>query len=187
MVTNSILLCAFAVGTALSIGCARSGARHPPAGAAARAENTEHTRHGGGQGMMEMCPMKVPGTTATVADTADGVAISFTTSGDVAELRRRVHHMAEMRDRHHGMMGEGMMGDRKENVPPPGTSRPMEMMVPSIATVEDVERGARIVLVPKDPDRLSVLRQHARDHVGSMSRGECPMMAMKDHAQPGEE
>lgn len=190
MLTNSILLHVVALGTALSFGCASSGPRQPAASGTARAENAEHAEHGQSgneHGMMEMCPMKVEGTTSSVSDTGDGVAISFTTStGDVAELRRRVHHMAEMHERHHGMKGEGMMGGHNEAPPSPGSSPKKMMMVPSTATVNDVEGGARIVLVPKDPARLAELRQHARDHVGRMSRGECPMMAMKDHAQAGE-
>lgn len=189
MLTNSILLHVAALGTALSIGCASSGARQPAESGTARAEHAEHGDHGppgNKQEMMGMCPMKVEGTTAFVSDTSDGVAISFTTStGDVAELRRRVHHMAEMHDRHHGMMGEGTMGGRNEAAPP-GAPAPKNMMVPATATATDVEGGARIVLVPKDPARLAELRQHARDHVGRMSRGECPMMAMKGHAQAGE-
>jgi hypothetical protein len=173
------------LGLAFSIGCTSTGPRQPAATGAARAENPEST-----QGMMGMCPMKVPGTTASVADTGDGVAISFTTpsTGDVAELRRRVRHMAEMHDRPHGMMRGGAMAVPKEATPPPRTSG-MGMsrmkMVPSTAAAEDVEGGARIVLVPRDPAQLAELRQHARDHVGQMSRGECPMMAMQGHPQPG--
>jgi len=179
----------------MGLGIASSGARQPEASGTARTENAEHADHGQSgneHGMMESCPMKVEGTTASVSDTGDGVAISFTTStGDVAELRRRVHHMAEMHDRHHGTMGQGMMGGKNEAAPSPGASSPKKpkkmMMVPSTAIANDVEGGARIVLVPKDPARLAELRQHARDHVGRMSRGECPMMAMKGHAQAGEQ
>jgi hypothetical protein len=59
-----------------------------------------------------MCPMEVPGTTASVADTEDGVAITFTTTGDVAELRQRVHGMAEMHEHmmQGGAMSSGGMG-----------------------------------------------------------------------------
>ncbi len=32
------------------------------------------------------------------SDTSDGIAIGFTTSGDVADLRARVHHLADMHD-----------------------------------------------------------------------------------------
>ena len=53
-----------------------------------------------------------------------------------------------------------------------------EGMVPSSATVEDVEAGARIVLTPNDPAQLGALRTHVHGHAERMARGECPMMMM---------
>lgn len=47
--------------------------------------------------MMANCPMKLPGVDVAVLDTPAGVALTFTTKpDDVAELRRRVEHMAAM-------------------------------------------------------------------------------------------
>ncbi len=166
---------------ALALGCASSSARQP-ASASARAENTEHAQHAPAdqsQGMMGMCPMKVPGTVVTAANTEHGVAISFTTrTGDVAELRRRARHMAEMHDRHGMMNGRGgMMGGTSESSDASGEKGMPMRMVPATPSVEDIEGGARIVLVPKDPAQLAELRQHVRDHVGRMAAGECPMMS----------
>jgi hypothetical protein len=67
-------------------------------------------KHGGmmGDGMMEAnCPMKVPGTSKRAVDVDGGVALEFSTTGDVAEVRRRVARMAEMHN--HGGPGGGMM------------------------------------------------------------------------------
>lgn len=188
------LLVVATFGVASASGCVPTRTPQPAASGVARtnrADQSEHAAHAQSdehQPMMGMCPMKVPGTVAAVTDTKDGVAISFTTSaGDIAELRRRVHHMAQMHDRHADMMG-GRQGTTTER---PATSAPgpmgsqKKMMVPSTATAEDIEGGARIVLVPKDPANLAELRQHARDHVAMMSRGECPMMAMRAHPSPG--
>lgn len=57
------------------------------------------------------CPVAVPGTSVTVEDTDTGAALVFVTTGDVAELRRRVAAMAEMHNEHHGAMGPLPTGD----------------------------------------------------------------------------
>jgi hypothetical protein len=51
-----------------------------------------------GATMMDgICPMSVQGTTVTASDIDGGIALTFVTpTGDVSELRRRVHRMAEM-------------------------------------------------------------------------------------------
>lgn len=60
----------------------------------------------GMQGMAAMCPMQVKDTKVEASDTDQGAALTFTTKGDVAELRRRVTAMAEMHNAHPG--GPGM-------------------------------------------------------------------------------
>ncbi len=143
--------------------------------------------------------MKVPGTTVSVEDVEGGAAVAFrTTTGNVAELRRRVQHVAEMHSQHHGGRmsggsgaasagqrgGPGMMGAPHETM---GTHGMMAMhgmmgmhgmMVPATATAEDAEGGGRIVLRPKDPADLGALRTHVHEHAERMQRGECPMMMM---------
>jgi hypothetical protein len=45
------------------------------------------------------CPIKnVPGMSVSTEDTSDGVAIVFTTTGDVADLQQRVHQLAAMHE-----------------------------------------------------------------------------------------
>jgi hypothetical protein len=51
------------------------------------------------------CPVEVPGTSVTVEDTATGAALVFVTTGDAAELRRRVAAIAQMHNEHHAKMG----------------------------------------------------------------------------------
>jgi hypothetical protein len=51
------------------------------------------------------CPVAVPGTSVSVEDTDTGAALVFVTTGDVAELRRRVAEMARMHNDHHSKMG----------------------------------------------------------------------------------
>lgn len=55
-----------------------------------------------GERMGALCPMAVPGTTVAAEEVEGGAALAFTTSGDVEELRRRVHRMAEFHNQHHG-------------------------------------------------------------------------------------
>ena len=148
------LLAAIMLST-LALGC--GGSKQQPT---APAPTTEATAHGG------MCPMEVQGTSVAVADTDDGVAVTFTTTGDVAELRKRVHAMADM---HAHMMHGGTMGSGSAM----GSGH---MMVPSDARAEDIDGGARIVVTPKDPAQLADLRAHAHEHAAQMSSGHCPMM-----------
>lgn len=51
------------------------------------------------------CPVEVAGTSVSVEDAPTGAALVFVTTGDVAELRRRVNAMASMHNDHHGSMG----------------------------------------------------------------------------------
>jgi hypothetical protein len=51
------------------------------------------------------CPVAVAGTSVTVEDAPNGAALVFITTGDVAEVRRRVAAMASMHNEHHGAMG----------------------------------------------------------------------------------
>jgi len=149
--------------------------------------------------------MHLAGAQVVAEDTKEGAAMVFTTSGDVAELRRRVHHLAEMhqmrmanRDLKGGpgnmgnmgpgtpgspgaTMGSGAMGSGAMG---PGTMGPKPMMgaghmpmamVPSTARAEDTDGGARLVLTPEDPTKLAELRAQVREHAAHMANGECPM------------
>lgn len=141
------------------------------------------------------CPMamNMANTQITTADTTDGIAIVFATTGDVADLRARVRKIADMHNRMAGEMGSvhgegaqgggmqagGMQGDGM-HCDQGGGMHGMGMgakLIPSRASVEDVPGGARLVLVPADASQLEVLRQQARMWVEMMQRGQCPMMS----------
>jgi hypothetical protein len=115
-------------------------------------------------GMMAMCPMTVPGTQVYAADTANGSALTFTTSPDqVAELRVRVHAMANMHNqRHGGTGGDEKMGGKM--TPPP-----------SRAWVEEIDNGARIAMTPNDPGNLLKLQSSVRAHAEHLQRHGCAM------------
>lgn len=53
-----------------------------------------------GKAMADKCPMAVPGTTVRSEEIEGGATMTFTTTGDVSELRRRVAQMAKMHEQH---------------------------------------------------------------------------------------
>jgi hypothetical protein len=158
-------LFAGAMAFALLSGCAHSsptGSASPPPAAQAPGQSGK---------MMAMCPMDVPGTRVSAADTADGASLTFTGADQPAELQRRVHAMAEMHNRHHaGGMHEGMMDDGMKGG---------AMMPASHATVADLEGGASITLTPDAPADLQKVRSMVRMHAERMQQGGCAMMGHK--------
>lgn len=126
--------------------------------------------------------MKVTGTTVWAEDIEGGVALRFTTTGDVAELQSRLQRMAQMHNRQaadrrgrgpheHGMHGHpehAMMGGPA---------------MQAKARAENLEDGGRLVFTPRDPEQLADLQQALRTHAEKMSSGRCPMMSK--HASAG--
>ena len=133
--------------------------------------------------MMAMCPMNVPGTQVSAADVATGETLTFTTTDQVAELRSRVHAMAEMHNKHHaaGGMHQGMMGRGTGSGKAMGGGMMGEgMMMPaSRAMVVDLDKGASIMLTPDDPADLQKLQSAARMHAQKMQQSGCGMMGQK--------
>ena len=158
------------------------------AGHAVPAAATQPSTAAPAAGMAGMCPMSVPGTNLSAADTSTGEAITFTTTPDqAAALRERVHAMADMHNRHHasgdaghdemgGMHGGGMTGGHASH----GMMGDMQMPPPSRAVVEDLPDGARIIVTPNDPADLERLQKTVRTHAEHMQQHGCGMM---DHAR----
>lgn len=113
-------------------------------------------------GMLQMCPMTVPGTQVYAADTAEGSALTFTTAPEqVAELRIRVHAMGNMHNQRH----QGAGGDER--------TRGRKMPPRSRAWVEDVENGARLSMTPNSPADLLELQSSVRAHAAHLQRHGC--------------
>jgi hypothetical protein len=105
------------------------------------------------------CPVIVENTGVATADTANGIALVFTTEkGDVAELQRRVERMA---NRHNAMSDRPMRRRR---------------MVPTTAGYEAIPNGGRLIFTPKDPAQLDQLRTQVREMAERMKKGDCSMM-----------
>jgi len=138
--------------------------------------------------MAESCPMLVQGADLSVSNTDNGVAFTFTTEdGDVTELRARVERLARLYESNRGQMEmtwlhvgvpgeeEGRMNDydRMDRERMDQSSR--TPMPPASVAVTDVDKGARIELIPADEQQLSQLRDLARNHEQRMKNGFCWM------------
>lgn len=150
------------------------------------------------------CPASVPGTSVTVEDTDTGAALVFVTTGDVAELRKRVTAMASMHNQHHGAMGplpdgkdtagahaghdmsghEGhdmsghaghdMSGHEGHDMSKMGGGGMMG--VHSKAKSVEIEGGAKLVFTSGAAD-VARLQSELRMHAQHMSAGTCAMGA----------
>ena len=140
------------------------------------------------QDLRSGCPLAIEGTKVEVTDTADGVALVFTTeTGDVADLRQRVEHMAGMYESYcHGrgqMMWHQMGGHGQRNMMGQSGTGSMGPMPAATATVEAVDKGARLVLSASDKSQLDALRTRARQHQQRMRSGECWMLQQDESEQ----
>lgn len=177
------------LGTAavVSMGCMHGAASQATAPAAQPRAPGAQAQTGMGAGMAgdkmaAMCPMAIPGTQVSAADTSIGETLTFsTTSPDqVAELRTRVRAMADMHNQHHasGGMHQGMH-ESGGTMSGGGAMADMPMPPPSTATVEDSDAGASLILTPKDPAQMAQLQSAVRAHANMMQQGNCGMMKMR--------
>lgn len=148
------------------------------------------------------CPVAVQGTSVTVEDTNTGAALVFVTTGDVAELRKRVATMAQMHNDHHASMGampdgkDGGGGHAGHDMSNMGSGsmqgHDMSAMgsghdmskhaghaggmigVHSKAETTDIEGGAKLVLTASAAD-VAKLQSELRMHAQHMSNGTCTM------------
>jgi hypothetical protein len=159
-------------------------------------EQTSPPMPAAGGGMMQElragCPMVVEGADVAVSDTEGGVTLTFTTeAGDVADLRARVQHMAEMYEMHggrRGMMWHHMGGQGRGRGGPGmgmGHMAGRGPMPAATVTGTEVDKGARLELRPTDASQLDALREHVRWHQQRMEAGECWMLQGQGKAPEG--
>jgi hypothetical protein len=134
--------------------------------------------------------MEVPGTKVAESDTPDGAALTFTTTGQVAEVRDRVRSMAAMHEHmmehgmHPGMGPDGGMGPGMHHEGHEGMHGGHHM-VPSTTRVEDVDGGAKLVLTAKNPADAAQLQAAAKSHAEQMNAtGHCWMHGPRDGGAP---
>ena len=97
--------------------------------------------------------MTVPGTAVRSEAIDGGTALVFSTSGDFAELRRRVRTLVRM----HGLR----VGERDTLV----------------ATTDDLATGARLNIRPLDAAKGSLLHDYTSRRALELARGSCPPVA----------
>lgn len=149
-----------------------------------------------GQKMAEMCPMQVEGTTREIVRLDNAVAMDFTTTGDVEELRARVEnmpeHLAKMQreggqmPQGHGHHGEGgqMRHEQMSEEHQEMRRQMMEMMADVTLETEPIEDGMRLTFTPADASQVDALYQMMQSHARMMQQeGQCPMMPMMGGAQ----
>lgn len=140
------------------------------------------------------CPMALPGTSATVQDTENGVAVVFTgPASETAALRSRVYWLTTQHSQMQNMYGGpgmammqgcpcmggqcGMMHGPGMMMHPGMTSGGTPMpVVFSYAAAVDVPNGAQLVLTARNPADVASLRSDVRARVGQMQSGQCPML-----------
>lgn len=144
------------------------------------------------------CPVAVPGTSVTVEDLDNGAALVFITTGDVAELRRRVTAMAKTHNDHHASMGA--LPDGKDaggghaghdmgghaghdmgggdhaghHMGSHGAHGGGMIGVHSKATASDVDGGAKLLFVSGAGD-VAKLQSELRMHAQHLATGTCAM------------
>ncbi len=146
--------------------------------------------------MEQMCPMKVEDTTRQLVELDDAVAMEFTTTGDVDELRRRVEKMAERHDKMHGGDGQmhhgprhrrgddgqrrrGRMHDEMSEEQRQMHRQMMQLMSDVTVVTEEIEDGMRVKFIPDDAGQVDDLYQMMEQHIQMMEdQGRCPMMHM---------
>jgi hypothetical protein len=142
------------------------------------------------------CPVAVPGTSVTVEDAANGAALVFVTTGDVAEVRKRVATLASMHNEHHAAMGplpdgtdagggghaghdahahHAGSGDAHAGHGGAHAGHAGGMIgVHSKATASDIDGGAKVTFVANGGD-VGKLQSELRMHAQHLSAGTCQM------------
>jgi hypothetical protein len=113
------------------------------------------------------CPLGVPDTKVEIADTKEGVLLTFTTWNRIDELRRRVRDAAAM----HGPQAHLGLGHAGQHGLGQGHGLRLTDMPVGRAAVEDVELGARLRLDAVDGARVGELRSLIRTRIDDIRLG----------------
>lgn len=115
------------------------------------------------------CALGVPGSTVVAEDTADGIALGFTSKEKPEEMRARANDAAAQ----HGpgqRVGMGHDGHHGH-----GGDHGLQLLQAPAAksAAEDIDGGARIRFVPADPAEKDLLRAKLRDRATAMNAQSC--------------
>jgi hypothetical protein len=115
--------------------------------------------------LRDLCPLDVPDSTVRAEDDDRGAALAFTTTGiyggDVAEVRRRVRELADMKNHYRDWL-IARMPDRAT-------------LPPARRYLEDLPDGARIIFEVADASSKEELRARVRTEAVRLRAGQCPI------------
>ena len=122
-------------------------------------------------GAARTCPLGVNGAKVAVVDAADGVDVSFTTGGDVDELRRRVRDQAA----EHGPGAHAGLGHGGSHIGAQVHGLRLWEIGQVAASASDIEGGARLHVVPTNPADTVRVRAALHDRAAYIvALGDCP-------------
>jgi hypothetical protein len=114
------------------------------------------------------CPLLLSSVTVVSKDVDEGVALDFTTSGDIAELRHRVREIATTHS--HDAFG----GDDECGCPLIGNDG-APLMAEASTSAEPTPGGARLVLVPNERSEVLRLRARVSERLQRLAVTDCPV------------
>jgi hypothetical protein len=138
------------------------------------------------------CPLaQLHGVRATVADTKDGVAITFVAPEvEVKQLRQNVHDMADANDTKNDPFASCPCGSQRpmgvaEAMPSESGTRTTVIKPLAAATVDETPSGAVLRLTAKDKSQVEALRTAARDNIRAIRRN-CLGQTSSQPSQPSQ-
>lgn len=118
------------------------------------------------------CPLGMTGTEVAVANTPDGVDVSFTLKGDVSELRERVNSQAAV---HGPGRNAGLGHGGIHNGAHTHGLRLSELDFPVHATATDIDGGGRVHVFANSPADVDKLQREVFERAAKIvALGDCP-------------
>lgn len=113
------------------------------------------------------CTAELPGVEVSVADAADGAALTFVAPAEtVEELQARVHRMWARQPRWLDALPESAAAGGA-----PSTKRGP---IPITIDLQDLRDGARLVYRPIRPAEVKQVQRRVRSQASLLDEGECP-------------
>ncbi len=128
--------------------------------------------------MDDLCPLYTSGAKVEFARVEGGGSLTFTGgAASVAELRGRARRVVNM---HNDRLDtRARAGEASSD-----QSADRWRMPQARASVQDVQGGARVVLIPSDAVQLGSLREHMQTQLGRINYDECPALWRPARSSP---